>query len=196
MGNDKRLKNAGVITINAILVAVILRVSLYTTATTVVAQVQSVVCIVALTFGVFYAVKGYKKNGAKNYKGFMVLYFFNNLLSIAAPLSIEISTDTFRLVSAVTLAGNIIITICALILALGKDLGKKRSLALSYTILGTNLIKLITVILDLEKNPNITDTKSLAYAIIAYVSNLLLAAILCIFVNGKYIDKQERGREV
>lgn len=196
MGNDKRLKNAGVITIYAILVAVILRVSLYTTATTVVAQVQSVVCIVALTFGVFYAVKGYKKNGAKNYKGFMILYFFNNLLSIAAPLSIEISTDTFRLVSAVTLAGNIIITICALILALGKDLGKKRSLALSYTILGTNLIKLITVILDLEKNPNITDTKSLAYAIIAYVSNLLLAAILVIFVDGKYIDKEARSREV
>lgn len=193
---EKKLKKAGTITINAILVAVILRVSLYTTVQTLAARIQSVISIVALTFGVFYALKGYKKNAAKNYKGFMLLYFVNGLLSIVAPLSIEMSTNSFRLVSGVTLAGNIVIVICACILALGKDLGKNKSLTLSYAILGCNLIKLVAIILDLEKNPNIVDTKTLAYAIVAYVSNLLLAAILVIFVDGKYMDKEARGREV
>ena len=97
--NDN-LKKAGYFNTVLIMIAIILRiVSLGGLPLHVL--FDSVLCIIALIFGLFYSLNGYKKDAAKYYKMFMYLYFASSVLSFLAPLLKEEKNVLFICINAI-----------------------------------------------------------------------------------------------
>ena len=167
--NDN-LKKTGIFNSIFIVIAIVFRlyfISVFPIAT----KIDSIICIVALIFGLFYCLSGYKKDAAKYYKAFMYLYLFSCIFSLVA------SCDG----SVLSIIANVLILVSAFILAFVKDLGEKKSNGLALAILGVSIIKLCLVI-----------TKTIPHISVAF-ANLMLTCILCVFVSAKYADKTSRG---
>ena len=172
--NDN-LKKAGYFNAALIIVAIVFRlyfIGIFPTAI----KIDSIICTIALIFGLFYSFNGYKKDAAKYYKAFMYLYLFSSLFSFIA----SISGDKTNIIIVIT---NVVILLSAAALAFAKDLGESKSNTLSLVILALNIVKMFVVI----------STTGVSLAVTLHFSNLVLACILCVFVSAKYADKQSRG---
>ena len=172
--NDN-LKKAGYFNAALIVIAIIMKLVTFFNVPTLV-KIDSVLCVAALVFGLFYSLNGYKKDAAKYYKGFMYLYFASNIISLLVPLL----APMFEKVNYFIVSINAIILILAFILTFIKDLGVNKSTILSMLILLLNVIKLFY---------NVANKTTIQ----AGFSNLILACILCVFVSAKYADKASRG---
>lgn len=139
-------------------------------------KIDSIVCIIALIFGLFYSLNGYIKNAAKYYKAFIFMFLISSVFSFIASIS---GGDNNYLI----VASNVAILLSIVILAFVKDLGEKKSNSFAITILLLNAVKICAVII----------TKSLSLAVRIHLSNFVLACILCVFVSAKYKDKESRG---
>lgn len=168
---SNNLKKAGYFNSVLIIVAIVLRI-LSLGNLPIFVTIDSIICIAALVFGLFYSLNGYKKDAAKYYKGFMYLYFVSCIFSFLVPI--------FRDKDVLTMISNAIVLVAAFILAFVKDLGEKKSTYLSLTVLLFSVIKFFYKITN-----NITFS--------AKFGNLILAIILCVFVAAKYADKEARG---
>lgn len=175
---NKNLKKVGYFNALLIVVAIIFRLYYIGTFSPIV-TVDSAVCTIALIFGLFYSLNGYKKAAAKYYKGFMYLYFVSSALSFGSTLYIGSMSLTAS--GLVIILCNLAILLLAFILSFIKDFGEKKSNSISLTILILNTIKLVLVL------NTTTSNISIGFA------NLMLACILCVFVSAKYIEKESRG---
>lgn len=181
---DKNIRKISALNALLLLVALILRVSQYEKSANVVMKVDSVICIVAITFGVFYCVKDYRKYSAHNYKIFMILYFISTLISLVTNIYNGVINNALGfniLLFKIICLG--VIAVCTFLLAFGLNLGKNLSFKLAVISLVFSVIK---IVLDLI-------TADLAAGIIPGISNLILSIILCVFVYAKYLDKAARG---
>ena len=168
---NSNLKTVGYINAVLIIVAIVLRiVSLGGLPLHVL--FDSVLCIIALIFGLFYSLNGYKKDAAKYYKMFMYLYFASSVLSFLAPLLKE--------KNVLFICINAIIVVLVFILAFIKDLGVNKSTCLSLMVLILNVIKLFFDVAEKVTIPS-------------GFANFVLACVLCVFVSAKYADKASRG---
>ena len=169
----ENLKKAGYFNAGLIVVAIVLRLmNMFNTPALVIAD--SIVCIAALVFGLFYSLKGYKKDAAAYYKLFMYLLLVSSLMSL--------STIVVKF-NALMLICNIIIFVCVVALAVANNLGESKSNNCALIILICDLIKFFYIVAKTNDMP----------AIAGGFGNLALACVLCVFVSAKYADKAARG---
>lgn len=169
----ENLKKAGYFNAGLIVVAIVLRLmNMFNTPA--LAIVDSIVCIAALIFGLFYSLKGYKKDAAAYYKLFMYLLLVSSLMSLS---TIVVKFNVLMLIC------DAIILICVVALAVANNLGESKSNNCALIILICDLIKFFYVVAKIKDMPTIAGE----------FANLVLACVLCVFVSAKYTDKATRG---
>lgn len=178
---DSILKKLGYFNSILLVIAIVLKVITIIKVPLII-KIDSAFCIIALIFGLMYSLKGYKKDNAKYYKSFMLMYFVSSAISFISSLMLAVS-DLGKL-GIVMIISNLIILISVLVLALIKNFGENKSLILAILIFLINVFKLFFDIAIKGMNTSIFS---------AGFANLILACILCAFVIAKYLDKASRG---
>lgn len=171
---NENIRKAGYFNAALIAIAIVLKAICIGIGTSL-SKVDSIICILALMFGLLYSLNGYKKDAAKNYKAFMYLYFISNAFALTAPLAIE--------VDALILVSNIIMFVLVFILTFIQNLGVKKSTNVSMVILIITIIKFLYAVVKLGDS----------LSIYSGFSSLALSCVLCVFVSAKYKDKASRG---
>ena len=174
--NDN-LKKTGYFNAVLIVIALVLRLVTFVSIPTL-GKIESIICIVALLYGLIYSLNGYKKDASKYYKTFMYLYLLSTVITLI--LTFFVAINELRKYGILVIIANVVILLSLTILAFAKDLGEKKSNGLALVILGASIFKLCIV------------TKTISYISIAF-DNLMLACILCVFVSAKYTEKTSRG---
>lgn len=146
--------------------------------------------LLSLIFSVLYFVKGFQKDAAKYYRLFLLFYALTYPVEVlAAVLGYEqIGVSSVLPVSAVfsmLLYGN------TLILAVGKDLGKK----VSYLLCGINVFSDLIPVIGCMIPGAVTfaNEKIAASSIILYCTWLILSLNAFVMTAAKYRDKAARG---
>ena len=141
---------------------------------------QSISAIFALISGILYLVKGYKKNAATYFKGYVWIALIADMFATIVGIT-NIGSYFLKAVWAVGL-------ILLAILATSKDLGKTKSYAIAICIFICKAILLgVTLsgysILGPAFIPVVFDA----------VAQIILTVTTSFMVCGKYIDKDSRG---
>ena len=181
----KNLKKAGIFNTLLICITILIQIYylivLYPQGAYFIDFAYSIVMVIALIFGLFYAFSGYKKNGSKYYKLFL-------LLTLLACIGVVID-DFFYIYSYMfsSMLGTylaIIRIIPVAILAFAKDFGREKSLMCAYSQFILSLVIFIR---------GIALYGDFFLQIVQFFGYLLLSIILVIFVEAKYLDKETRG---
>ena len=140
----------------------------------------SITNILALIAGFIYLFKGYKKNANVYYKLFMGLCVLYEVLRTVYSAQFKMPyLDIF----VYTIA-----TIMIVILAVGKDLGKRNTYLVYGIVLICRIVPLFTVLNSFRF------LGSSGFGILSQaITNLLLAGTIGFMITGKYLDKAERG---
>ena len=135
----------------------------------------------AMICGFIYASKGYSKPAHRYYKAMMCFYAFSAL----NPILLSIRTSSFGLVELVAIIKFVLL----LILAFGKDLGKKNTWIIFYIVLAMELL----FSLLLAAMGSMVPDAALPAHIPAALARLVIVGILGLCVEAKYRDKDARG---
>ena len=173
---NSNLKKVGYFNAVLIVVAIVLRI-FQIVSMPIYVKIEAVICIIALLFGLFYCLSGYKKDAAKYYKAFMYLYLISSLFALIGP-AFSILGDRNILI----IISRVLVFIAVFVLAFVKDLGENKSNKLALAILVINVVTLCFGVA----------TKAIPF-ISMHLGNVVLACILCMFVSAKYADKASRG---
>ena len=138
-------------------------------------MLMHIVLFISLLCGLVYVMKGYQKSAAIYYKAFISIVAISDVILIATTLS----TRGFNLDIVVLCARAIIL----LILAFGKDLGKKNTWTLYYIGFA---ISLLYGILFVPRNFHVL------LVIADSLGRLIIDGTIGLSVYGKYADKEER----
>ena len=180
--NDN-LKKAGIFNSVLIVIAIVLRLIPLKSVPTLV-KVDSIICIVALIYGLIYALYGYKKEASKYYKTFMYLYLLSSIISFATVL--DFAVDILGKIGILMIIANAIILVSVFLLAFIKDFGEKKSNNFALLVFALNIFKLLFDLIIIGSSIELAN-------ISAGFSNIMLSCILCLFVSAKYADKSSRG---
>ena len=170
--NDN-LKKAGYFNAFLTVIAIVLRIFQIVSAPIYV-KIEAVICIIALVFGLFYSLNGYKKDAAKYYKAFIYLYLISSLFALIGPILGE--RNILMIIS------RALVFIAVFVLAFIKDLGENKSSKLALAIFVINVATLCYGV----------TSKAISF-IIMHLGNVMLSCILCVFISAKYADKASRG---
>lgn len=133
--------------------------------------------LLAYVSGICYTFKGYEKRAGNFYKLFMLLY------ALSAACTAAVAWDCgFVKMNGVVIAMDILCFLGVLFLALGLDIGKKRSTTLSLVIFGMYAVSLLLTL-------TMTGTPAL---FLNAVQILVVAANGVILVVAKYLEKTDR----
>ena len=177
------LRKAGGFPTLLILVTIIFRIIDFSSKT-LFAIGDTLVCVIALISGLVYAFNGYTKKKAMSYKTFMYLYAISSVFSIANmyyEIVDHLDSSKLPAFQILILVVHGLICVGILLLANVENLGKKASLGIAYAIVLSNIVLFARALIVTPE-----------YIILTF-SNLLLAVVASLFVNGKYIDKDSRG---
>lgn len=140
--------------------------------------------IVGLVVSFLYLLNGYKKDVAKYYQWYMIIHASGILLErlltylmenpLVSPLECVLSSILF---------GNV------LLLAFGKDIGKKGSYIICSVCIAIYCLLLGTLLANMSYITNPTERVA---TLIIYVVWLLTCCIQTVMVVGKFKDKQQR----
>ena len=173
--NDN-LKKAGYFNAFLTVIAIVLRIFQIVSAPIYV-KIEAVICIIALVFGLFYSLNGYKKDAAKYYKAFIYLYLISSLFALIGPIFAILGERNILMIIS-----RALVFIAMLVLAFVKDLGENKSSKLALAIFVINVATLCYGV----------TSKAIPF-IIMHLGNVALSCILCVFVSAKYTDKASRG---
>ena len=177
----KNLKQAGIFNATLIVITLILQVYQMCSMSVRLSVhfINNISIVIALISGLIYAFYGYKKEAAKYYKAFMFLTLFAFVFSFISYLqrSYLIIPACLAFIRLIPLA----------LLAFKKDFGKKNSVICAYMVF---VLTIITVLVG----PFVYVDVNYSLMLIALsLNNILLTAIIIIFVEAKYADKEARG---
>ena len=154
-------------------------------------RIYSAIDLLILGFGFFYFINGYKKDAASFYKYYTLLFAFRIFLSI-------ISVDALFDVNGI---GGFPLKILmallpytpVLILALVKDLGKKKSFTLSGIVFAWYFLCLVaTIVISASGSLNILAMLN-TMNLIKSGTMVVFSALLVVMTIAKYQDKDARG---
>lgn len=165
-------------------VFIIVKTCDFTTIYGVLALLFSFVRLIALIFGLVYIFNGFKKDVSNFYKGYMLLYVVSMFLFSTN----SIATKDVSYFEAFLNNGALV---ASLVLAIGKDLGKKNTYIAAIALLLCTLVPLIIYGFTFTNYGN----EGLIFLGCA-ISNFLLAVTATFMVYEKYTDKVARGRKV
>ena len=143
--------------------------------------------VIALLSAIRYAFTGYKKAGATFYKIFMLLFAASEVVSLIGLFAgNEYTGSSVTVIKFLT-----IVSIAAmLVLTFWKDLGKKKTLAISSLILALYCIMMILCL-----RQAIGSGVLVSVTVIRLLQKIMMAVIACMIAQAKYVDKEERGRK-
>mgnify|MGYP003292920944 FL=1 len=154
-------------------------------------RIYSAIDLLILGFGFFYFINGYKKDAASFYKYYTLLFAFRIFLSI-------ISVDALFDVNGI---GGFPLKILmallpytpVLILALVKDLGKKKSFTLSGIVFAWYFLCLVaTIVISASGSLNVLAMLN-TMNLIKSGTMVVFSALLVVMTIAKYQDKDARG---
>lgn len=178
---NENLKKAGIFNSILIVIAVALRIINLNKVPSII-RIESIVCILSLLFGLIYSLNGYKKESAKYYMTFMILFSLNIIISLCMPIT-EIINGEITTIAIVIGITQLIMLVCTIMLSFAENLGKDKSVKVSYIVL---LLEIINTIIALSNGLSSPIASS-------SLSHLIQGFIVCLLVNAKYEDKETRG---
>ena len=137
--------------------------------------ISTVIRLLALLYAGFYILSGYRKDAAKYFKIFGILYLFSTVLGLISCIS-----NTPTVLSVIFYVLSII---AILALAFAKDLGKAKSFVLCGILVALQIA--LSVSVYLQADPAIVK--------INMFISMDLACLFGIMTYAKYLDKTERG---
>lgn len=143
--------------------------------------IQFLLYIFAIIAGFLYAFNSYRKNAAQYYKGFMFMYCLESLVLVFNEL---LTTKLNTIGDSISIVFEVIICAILCVLAFAKNLGEKISYILAYLIITIAFINSIRLIIVYFGESTV---------VFRSIVDIALAGITCLFVVGKYLDKEARG---
>lgn len=180
---SRNLKKASVV--NSVLIIILfslLMINLIAGFDSAIGYVLSTCSLIGLFFGLLYSISGYKKDSAKYYNIFMLLYFLTVAVDIYGEF-LYLDDSVFGL-SMISTYANFARAIPLLLLTFVKNFGEKRSKICGYILFGLCLFIFVRTLIVYNSYPSYICTTA---------SQVMLSIIACIYINQKYEDKQSRG---
>jgi len=140
---------------------------------------------VTVVLGVLYPYMDFKKDASVFYKGFMYSSTIYYALTVASLLAANEKVSPCIIIPAI---GAYVLL---LVLSVGKDMGRKASLAMAIIIVLCSLLPMVYYAVDYGKIGEMS--KRLLFV---YGSKLCLGVVTSVMIIAKYVDKKERGRKV
>ena len=147
---------------------------------------SGVLSILAAIVGIYYIATGFKKEHANAFKIYMACYVLSLLTSLISAGSY--GTELLPLILTSIMFG------LALVLFLGKDLGKRNSQIYCSIIVILAIGLFLQVLISHMFVANGGDAYGTMLAI-RQSSNLVLSLVLAVMMYAKYVDKTSRDRE-
>lgn len=174
--------NKGLVIVNVILIIAFFVVHIWVLVTQVQApatQIGSLISIFALVAAFNYLVGKYEKSSAIYYKAYLALHVLVRLITL---ISVGMLSDNPGL-----LVINALEFCLAVILLVGKDLGKKVSMILCFVLIALCLVDVPVAFAARPENAVVLRVLGNG------LSSLLCAILLTVMTYGKYLDKATRG---
>ena len=181
---NKNIKTIGMVNIAlTVLVAMLEIFSIFDSASTNVDRIFNVAILLSLIAGLIYSFCLYRKNAAKYYKFFMIIYALT-AIDIAVVHTIGLFTNSERFSFGFMYVISVISAIYICILAFALNLGKKNSYTLALTNFGLSIMMFIYDLTGLGDGIQLPAT---------IYGSLVLSWLCVVFIARKYADKDARG---
>ena len=143
---------------------------------------STMVVVLMLITGILYLVHGYKKNAAVYYLAFILLLGLVNVLVVLIDVLYTQMTPLI-IIKCILYSAKIIVL---LIMAFGKNLGKKMTWTLLYVVVALDIAGMIVMLIYMFQN-------GFDFALIGVVAAIVADVTMGLAIRGKYQDKESRG---
>lgn len=143
---------------------------------------STMVVVLMLITGILYLVHGYKKNAAVYYLAFILLLGLVNVLVVLIDVLYTQMTPLI-IIKCIVYSAKIIVL---LIMAFGKNLGKKMTWTLLYVVVALDIAGMIVMLIYMFQN-------GFDFAMIGVVAAIVADVTIGLAIRGKYEDKESRG---
>ena len=143
---------------------------------------STLVVVLMLITGILYLVHGYKKNAAVYYLAFILLLGLVNVLVVLIDVLYTQMTPLI-IIKCIVYSAKIIVL---LIMAFGKNLGKKMTWTLLYVVVALDIAGMIVMLIYMFQN-------GFDFALIGVVAAIVADVTMGLAIRGKYEDKESRG---
>ena len=143
---------------------------------------STLVVVLMLITGILYLVHGYKKNAAVYYLAFILLLVLVNVLVVLIDVLYTQMTPLI-IIKCILYSAKIIVL---LIMAFGKNLGKKMTWTLLYVVVALDIAGMIVMLIYMFQN-------GFDFALIGVVAAIVADVTIGLAIRGKYEDKESRG---
>ncbi len=143
---------------------------------------STLVVVLMLITGILYLVHGYKKNAAVYYLAFILLLGLVNVLVVLIDVLYTQKTPLI-IIKCILYSAKIIVL---LIMAFGKNLGKKMTWTLLYVVVALDIAGMIVMLIYMFQN-------GFDFAMIGVVAAIVADVTIGLAIRGKYEDKESRG---
>ena len=143
---------------------------------------STMVVVLMLITGILYLVHGYKKNAAVYYLAFILLLGLVNVLVVLIDVLYTQKTPLI-IIKCILYSAKIIVL---LIMAFGKNLGKKMTWTLLYAVVALDIAGMIVMLIYMFQN-------GFDFAMIGVVAAIVADVTIGLAIRGKYEDKESRG---
>lgn len=143
---------------------------------------STMVVVLMLITGILYLVHGYKKNAAVYYLAFILLLVLVNVLVVLIDVLYTQKTPLIIIKCILYSAKSIVL----LIMAFGKNLGKKMTWTLLYVVVALDIAGMIVMLIYMFQN-------GFDFALMGVVAAIVADVTIGLAIRGKYEDKESRG---
>lgn len=143
---------------------------------------STMVVVLMLITGILYLVHGYKKNAAVYYLAFILLLGLVNVLVVLIDVLYTQMTPLI-IIKCIVYSAKIIVL---LIMAFGKNLGKKMTWTLLYVVVALDIAGMIVMLIYMFQN-------GFDFALMGVVAAIVADVTIGLAIRGKYEDKESRG---
>ena len=142
----------------------------------------TLVVVLMLITGILYLVHGYKKNAAVYYLAFILLLVLVNLFVVLIDVLYTQKTPLI-IIKCILYSAKIIVL---LIMAFGKNLGKKMTWTLLYVVVALDIAGMIVMLIYMFQT-------GFDFALIGVFAAIVADVTMGLAIRGKYQDKESRG---
>ena len=142
----------------------------------------TLVVVLMLITGILYLVHGYKKNAAVYYLAFILLLVLVNLFVVLIDVLYTQKTPLI-IIKCILYSAKIIVL---LIMAFGKNLGKKMTWTLLYVVVALDIAGMIVMLIYMFQT-------GFDFALIGVFAAIVADITMGLAIRGKYQDKESRG---
>lgn len=143
---------------------------------------STLVVVLMLITGILYLIRGYKKNAAVYYLAFILLLVLVNVLVVLIDVLYTQKTPLIIIKCILYSAKSIVL----LIMAFGKNLGKKMTWTLLYVVVALDIAGMIVMLIYMFQN-------GFDFALMGVVAAIVADVTIGLAIRGKYEDKESRG---